>query len=138
VNRSDFQALARIRLAEAESLLANGKFEGAYYLGGYCIECGLKACIAKRTKRYDYAPERKIIEQYDSHRLIELLRAGGLEDEQRLEADRDPDFEVHWSEVIKWSEKSRYGRPTEAEARDLLRAISDRSHGVLRWIKRHW
>ena len=50
MNRADFQKLAEIRLEEAATLLNAGKFDGAYYLSGYAVECGLKACIAKQTK----------------------------------------------------------------------------------------
>ncbi len=47
MNRSDLQNLATIRLRDAEVLLDNGRYDGAYYLLGYVIECALKACIAK-------------------------------------------------------------------------------------------
>lgn len=47
MNRSDFQDLAQIRLAEAAALLQAERFDGAYYLAGYAVECALKACIAK-------------------------------------------------------------------------------------------
>jgi len=49
VNRADFQELAQIRLRDAEVLLENGRFDGAYYIAGYSVECALKACIAKLT-----------------------------------------------------------------------------------------
>ena len=50
MNRADLQKLAEERLADAELLLANGRFGGAYYLSGYVVECALKACIAQLTK----------------------------------------------------------------------------------------
>ncbi len=50
MNRSDFQRLTRLRLDEAKVLLANERYQGAYYLIGYAVECALKACIAKQTK----------------------------------------------------------------------------------------
>ena len=46
MNRSDFQQLADVRIDEAAVLFAQGKYDGAYYLAGYAVECGLKACIA--------------------------------------------------------------------------------------------
>jgi hypothetical protein len=52
--RRDFQVLAEMRAQEAGVLAKNGNEEGAYYLGGIAIECALKACIAKRTKRHDF------------------------------------------------------------------------------------
>ena len=52
-DQSTFRQLAEQRLAEAELLLANGFWSGAYYLAGYALECALKAKIASsfREKR---------------------------------------------------------------------------------------
>ena len=47
VNRRDLQFLARSRLTEAKALLSASHGDGAYYLVGYAVECGLKACIAQ-------------------------------------------------------------------------------------------
>src|SRR5690242_7885063 len=52
VNCTDFKKLAEIRMAEARTLLKARHYDGAYYLAGYAVECALKACIAKRTKKY--------------------------------------------------------------------------------------
>src|SRR5204863_304605 len=50
VNRTEFQQLAEVRIKEAEALLAAGLWDGAYYLAGYAVECGLNACIANLFK----------------------------------------------------------------------------------------
>jgi HEPN domain-containing protein len=76
VNRSDFQRLARIRLREARVLLGERCYEGAYYLGGYAVECALKACIAKKTRRYDF-PDRDAINKYYVHNLERLALVAG-------------------------------------------------------------
>ncbi|MCP5119377.1 MAG: HEPN domain-containing protein, partial [bacterium] len=49
MNRTDFQNLALERLDDAKVLLDGGRYNGAYYLSGYVVECALKACIAKLT-----------------------------------------------------------------------------------------
>ena len=54
MNRNDFQKISRLRVKEAKALLDSGYPVGAYYLMGYAVECALKACIAKQTKRYDF------------------------------------------------------------------------------------
>jgi len=64
MNRDDIKKLARIRLKEAKALLKARLFSGAYYLAGYVVECGLKACICRKTKRFDFPP--KDIKGYDS------------------------------------------------------------------------
>jgi hypothetical protein len=45
VNRVQLRQLAEDRLLDAERLLTGGRWAGAYYLAGYAVECGLKACI---------------------------------------------------------------------------------------------
>jgi hypothetical protein len=63
MNRNDFQQLADVRIDEALALLGQGKFDGAYYLAGYAVECGLKACIARLTSQDDYPPKPKFIHE---------------------------------------------------------------------------
>jgi HEPN domain-containing protein len=58
VTRKELEALSRIRLREAEALARLGMSDGAYYLAGYCVECALKACIAKATQRQEF-PDKK-------------------------------------------------------------------------------
>jgi hypothetical protein len=50
VNRAELRQLAEDRLRDAECLLAAGRWSGAYYLAGYAVECGLKACIMARVE----------------------------------------------------------------------------------------
>ena len=49
--RSDFQKLAEDRIADAGALFEAHRYDAAYYLAGYAVECALKACIAKRFPR---------------------------------------------------------------------------------------
>jgi hypothetical protein len=48
VNRTDLQKLARVRLGDAKVLLKAKRWPAAYYLAGYAVECGLKACVLVR------------------------------------------------------------------------------------------
>ena len=73
MTRRDLRELALIRLKEAGVLLRNGKYDGAYYLSGYIIECALKACIAKQTQRYEF-PDKTIADASHTHKLKELLK----------------------------------------------------------------
>ena len=41
LTRRDFQVLADLRAEEAAILVRNRKMQGAYYLGGYAVECAL-------------------------------------------------------------------------------------------------
>jgi HEPN domain-containing protein len=137
MNRSDLKALATIRLNEAASLLKNGHYSGAYYLAGYVVECALKACIAKQTQRYDF-PDRRRAQDSWIHSPTKLVQAAGLQTLLDTENSRDSKFAANWNVVKDWSEESRYRNSDQKNAEEIIRAISDRRHGVLRWLRRHW
>ena len=138
MNRKDLQRLTRLRLAEARVLLAAAKYDGAYYLAGYAVECALKACIAKQIKRFDF-PDKKLVLDSHTHQLEQLLNVSGLKQVHKQELDTNADFAVNWSVVRDWSEKARYSLSRSgAEAHDLYAAITARRHGILKWLKKHW
>jgi HEPN domain-containing protein len=138
MNRSDFQQLAELRITEAEVLLAEGKYDGAYYLAGYAVECGLKACIAKLTSQHDFPPKPKFIHDYYSHEIERLLKTAGLVAERDADMARDPTLMANWTVVNDWTEDSRYERKTQAQAQQLIAAITDVAHGVLPWLRQRW
>ncbi|GAG05743.1 unnamed protein product [marine sediment metagenome] len=137
MDRNDLRELALIRFKEARVLLKNGNYEGAYYICGYVIECGLKACIAKQTRRYDF-PDKKTVDESYTHDLTKLIKIAGLELTLDNEMRKDQVFGRYWATAKDWSEQSRYERHAEKEAQNLYSAIADRKHGVLRWIKQYW
>jgi HEPN domain-containing protein len=136
VKRKDFQELATVRLKEARILLKAQCWEGAYYLGGYAIECALKACIAKQTERYDFPDKKRVVDSH-THDLQELIRVAQLS-AALTEHRRQPDFDANWTIVADWWEQSRYERASEEDAENLVRAISQANTGVLQWLKRYW
>jgi HEPN domain-containing protein len=73
MNRSDFKQLAEIRIEEALVLLVQGKYDGAYYLAGYAVECALKACIAKLTNDGDFPPGPNLRDSHYSHDIEKLV-----------------------------------------------------------------
>jgi HEPN domain-containing protein len=83
--RRQFQRLAELRAGEALVLVQNRKEQGAYYLAGYAVECALKACIAKLTKRNEFPLKPEYVRKTYTHDLSELLRLAGLE--KQLEID---------------------------------------------------
>lgn len=137
MNRNDLRGLARTRLREAKSLLDSGHHAGAYYLAGYVVECALKACIAKETKRHDF-PHQKRVNASWTHQLTRLVDTAGLSTSLDAESKTDSRFAWCWGVVKEWAEESRYNSIDEKQARDLLIAISDSRHGVLRWLRRYW
>ncbi|MFH1072445.1 MAG: HEPN domain-containing protein [Nanoarchaeota archaeon] len=141
MNRSDFQKLALIRIQEAKILLKNKCYDGAFYLAGYSVECGLKACIAKKTKKYDFPPNRQTVNDCYIHDLEKLIKTAELNKEFDKEKKKKR-FAVFWNVVKDWNEEVRYTVKTKKEAkRDaeaLVEAISNEKNGVFQWIKKHW
>ncbi|MFB2937913.1 HEPN domain-containing protein [Aerosakkonemataceae cyanobacterium BLCC-F154] len=117
MNRRDLKNLALTRLREVEVLLKNRQYSGAYYLSGYVIECALKACIAKQTRKFDF-PDKKITLDSYTHDLEKLVKVAKL-DTQIKSLLNDPDFASRWSVVKDWSEESRYQKHTRQEAIDI-------------------
>ena len=137
MDRKDLQELSRVRLKEAKALLTLGLNDGAYYLAGYAVECALKACIARQTRRYEFPDNIKVRKSW-THALNDLITVAGLKDELQEQAKRDSDFETNWVIVTSWSEESRYRRHRPASAHELVAAVDERHHGVIRWIRLHW
>lgn len=135
MNRRDFQELARLRLQDAQALLKARRYSGAYYLSGYAVECALKACIAKKTKRHDFSPDRKFLDKIYTHELVKLINSAGLENE--LAGASNP-LQTNWATVKDWNEHIRYEKIGRQKAQDMVDAIADESEGVLAWVRRFW
>lgn|SRR5687768_1976296 len=138
MDRSDLQILAEARVADAEALLQTGRWAAAYYLLGYAIECGLKACAVKQFREHE-VPDRKVVNDFYTHRLDQLLNISGVKDALERRAAADPQFQTNWNSVRDWNEASRYEHATtEVKARDMLIAVTDTASGVLTWLKTQW
>ena len=136
LDRESFQSLALMRLEDAQVLAANQRHTAAFYLAGYVVECGLKACIAKQTREYEFPDKNRVNRSY-SHRLDQLLEVAQIPMKEDFAANRE--LEENWSLVSsKWSEEKRYETVTKAEAEDLLHAVNDLNHEVLQWLQRYW
>jgi hypothetical protein len=138
VTRTEFQQLAKDRIRDAKALLAARRWTGAYYLGGYAVECGLKSCIIVHLMGTDRFPEKRFSEQCWTHNLVQLLGLAGLTAALDRDAGTDPNLLANWGTVKDWSESSRYRRKTRREAQKLYDAITDKTSGVLPWIKLRW
>jgi len=139
MNRDDFQKLADTRLEDAKALLKAGRFDAAYYLAGYAVECALKACIAKKTREHDFP--RKDAQSVYIHDLERLLSASGIRELFETESAHDPRLEEYWEVVKDWKEDRRYEATDDgarARAEALVEAIGDKDHGVLQCISKYW
>ena len=131
-NRGDFQALAEERLADAASLLAAQRWSAAYYLAGYAVECGLKACIAKLTREYDFPP-RNVADIY-THNLERLVQTAELQVTLAAAMAADHQLKDAWAIVKDWKEDARYDINTQAEAEEMY----ERTRVVMNWVRQQW
>jgi HEPN domain-containing protein len=137
-SRDNMRQIAKLRLREAKVLLDNGYYNGAYYLCGYAVECGLKACIAKKIKRFHFT-HRKFAEKCYKHELNKLLTEASIDNELEMESNLDPDFRSSWAVVKDWGPDARYlDDIDELKAKNFYKAVADRRHGVMRWLKKYW
>lgn len=136
IMRSELQRLALLRAEEADVLAKAHKEQGAYYLAGYAVECALKACIAKRTRRHQFPLGRDYVNKVYDHNLQELLKVADLQAALENEIKTNRDLQIYWGVVKDWDVASRYELMGRNGA-DMVTAVTARD-GVLQWIKRHW
>ena len=138
MNRRDFKRLADLRLADAQALLNSRRYAAAYYLAGYAVECGLKACIARQIRQYEFPKSARFSRDVFTHDVRELVKLAGLGDVLGEAIRTSEQFGRNWDVVEAWSEESRYQRKSRVEAVALLGAITEEVDGVLAWIRQHW
>ncbi|GGD93174.1 hypothetical protein GCM10011390_09920 [Aureimonas endophytica] len=137
MRRDDLRRAAEAKLADAQLLLANGRFANAYYLAGYAIEIGPKACIARQIVA-EVIPERGFINGIFSHDLDKLIGLAGLTAELKRRCDGDSDFGSNWIIVTEWHPDARYASIDADMASLMLAAVGSSEHGVFEWIKAYW
>jgi HEPN domain-containing protein len=125
-----------MRLQDARVLLRGGNAEGAYYLTGLAVECAVKACIAKNTKRHDFPPDQNAIKDIYTHKLAKLIGAAKLQRALDLDAKANSSLSKNWAVVKDWDVSSRY-LTKGLNARDLYRAVAGRD-GVMQWLRQRW
>jgi HEPN domain-containing protein len=140
VDRVYWQQLAEIRVKDAEALLNAGRWSAAYYLAGYAIECGLKACVVAYVEN---APEivfqeRRFSEKCWVHDLEKLVDVARLTTDFEADRNANPMLQANWDTVKSWREDARYQQTTETDARSLYEAVTDHPNGVMQWIMSHW
>ncbi len=138
MNRTEFQQLAEARLIDAATLLAADRWAFAYYVAGYAVKCGLKACIARQTSAEDFPPKVKLVQDYYTHHLDKLVNAAGLKPPLDAATVANPVLSGKWGTVKDWNEGSRYEQTSQPKAQALYDAITDPANGVMQWIRLHW
>ncbi len=140
MNRIQWQPFAERWLVDARALLDAHQWSAAYYLAGYAVECGLKACVLVRLVA---APEvifenKKFSESCWTHSVLDLVKLAGLEATRVADAAANPVLLKNWLVVKDWSEKARYQTTSHHKAKKLYAAITDKPNGVMQWIRARW
>ena len=134
--RKDFQRLTELRVKEAGALARSGNPQGAYYLAGLAVECALKACIAKKTKRHDFLPSPNHARGVYSHDLGDLLKLAGLADLLIHDTNNNYQLMESWVIIKAWSVDCRY-EASGLNGKAFVDSLNS-PEGVLTWIKLHW
>jgi HEPN domain-containing protein len=133
ISKKELEALADIRIAEAQALMEGGHYSGAYYLAGYAVEFALKAIIAS-TFLPDTIPDKKHVDSIYVHNLTKLASLAGVDARLTDRSCITPEVQANWLIVEQWSEHSRYRNSREDEAQGLLLAVAG-PNGVVPWLK---
>jgi HEPN domain-containing protein len=144
VNQAELRQMSKERIRDAQALIRGKRWEFAYYSAGYAVECALKSCLLARmvATGWVFDPKAKTTDQCRTHEFLALIRTAGLEEELNAKLKESGaagrEFVDNWEIVNQWRVTSRYEAKTEDEARKLLAAITDKPHGVLKWIQNYW
>lgn len=137
MSRTDLQKLSQVKFDDAMLLLDNKRYCNAYYLAGYAVELGLKACVARQI-RQEEIPDKRLIQKVFTHEFDKLIGLAGLRSELTNAQDAENKFQAFWGIAAEWSPDARYEINDAMSAQLLLTAIGDPEHGVLKWIQNHW
>lgn len=137
ISRDELKALAECKLLDANLLFAHKRFSNAFYLGGYSVELGLKACVARQFGP-EAIPDKQFVNDIHTHKLINLVGLAGLTSELKAEQQKSIKFQTNWGIVANWGPESRYTAVDSLSSHYLIEAIGDQVDGVMRWIRMHW
>jgi hypothetical protein len=139
VNRAELQQMTKERLKDAKALLDAERWEFAYYVAGYAVECALKSSLLARMVHTAWVFQEKWKAQDClTHDVGDLVNLAGLTKELNSMLAANPAFVAYWGIVSQWTVTSRYQAKTETEARNLYDAITHDPDGVLKWIQKFW
>lgn len=136
LSRTTLQKLATAKADDASILFAHHRYSNSYYLYGYAVELGLKACIARQMVA-ETIPDRDILKGFLDHQISKLVGLAGLTAPLR-DARLLPEFDIRWVTVSEWSVDSRYDSVDAVTAATMKEAIENPDSGVLKWLRQYW
>ena len=137
LKRADLRAIAQSKIDDASVLFEGQRFSNAYYLAGYAVEIGLKACIAAQVSA-ETIPDKAFLKGVLNHQFPALIGLAGLAGPLKELQDKDAVFASNWAIVNDWSPDCRYETRDSMSAQVMIQAVLHPNSGVLQWIKAHW
>lgn len=137
MRHADLQRMADRNIESAQILFDANNWSNSYYLAGYAIELALKSIISRKFAP-DTIPDKSLVNSIYTHKVKDLLGLSGLKTEFELAMKADSLLGSNWAICSEWTPECRYQDKSDAEAFDLLNAITDAKHWVLPWIKVRW
>lgn len=109
MNKLKWQQLAERWLVDAKCLLDGRSWSAAYYLAGYAVECGLKACVLARVGARPEVifEDKKFSEKCWTHSVLELVKQANLEPIRAADAVANPALGKNWLVVKDWNDTRR-------------------------------
>jgi HEPN domain-containing protein len=137
LRRVDLQAAAQAKSDDAIILLRHNRYSNAFYLSGYAIELGLKACISRQISA-ETIPDRNLVRDIFVHEFKKLVALAGLTNELKKHEIANTNFSANWGLAAQWSPDARYEAVDSYTAQLMIEAVAHPTDGVLQWIKGHW
>ncbi|HVS36652.1 MAG TPA: HEPN domain-containing protein [Gemmataceae bacterium] len=126
-----FRQAARQRLTTAEFLLRHRMYLDAKYLGGYGIECALKALIFRRTPDRAFAAMFKRLTSGKKAHDYEALK--GILKSSPINQSIPASLAVSFQRVASWATSLRYevGRGNPKDTAAFFEAARE----IVRWVE---
>ena len=118
--RTVYEQTSRRMLSDARFLLQHGRWHSAVYLGGYAVECKLKAAVC------EYLGVDVLPSAFHTHEIQVLLRSAGLAEALQLDKSLWACFrriDVTWGVEIRYSGKPYRRHEAETFLDDVGRLL---------------
>jgi HEPN domain-containing protein len=82
LSQAALRQLSEERVKDAKVLLDSGRWEFAYYIAGYAVECALKSCVLARMIHTGWVLDQEVrkIDDCRTHDFMKLVSIAGMRD----------------------------------------------------------
>ena len=133
----DFKKLHERYISDAELLYRYERYDSAYYLAGYSVECLLKAIICKNIQPNEFPPKNPSNTHY-IHNIEQLIKTAKLDKEFEFDRGKSDELKNSYLLLKDWDPADlRYntGPTSQKKAKDFLDAVKDEK-GFVSWLNK--